>query len=37
MRTHRSDQGSVRPGHGQWPALDTVALGPAVGALNAHD
>ena len=44
MRTHRPDQGSAeprqgtaRPGHGQWPAMDTEALGQAVGALNAAE
>ena len=44
MHTHRPDQGSAeprqgtaRPGHGQWPAMDTEALGQAVGALNAAE
>ena len=44
MRTHRPDQssaeprqGTARPGLGQWPAMDTVALGQAVGALNAAE
>ena len=27
----------TRPGHGQWPAMDTAALGQAVGALNAAE
>ena len=44
MRTHRPDQGSAeplqgtaRPGHVQWPVMDTAALGQAVGALNAAE
>ena len=39
VHKNRSDQGSpkprqgtARPGHGQWPAMDTVALGQAVAA-----
>ena len=27
----------TRPGQGQWPAMDTAALGQAVGALNAAE
>ena len=44
VRMHRLDQGSAeprqgtaRPGHGQWLAMDTAALGQAVGALNATE
>ena len=28
-------QGTARPGHMQWPAMDTAALGQAVRAMNA--
>ena len=29
-------QGTARPGHREWLAMDTVALGQAVGALMAE-